>query len=150
MKVRMFFLRKKQHISTFNERLDACRRMKFEIGQGPNGATRITRGNLAADVRPAGDSAEILNVGVLVGSEIGELTDLGYQKIWMTPSGKRLPAGAAHLRALHDFLEDLREALGVTSLYNEGLGSVNEHHLYDRVVDRDDRREKKPWEVALR
>ena len=93
---------------------------------------------------------KIQDTGHRDGDEIGELTDLGYQKIWLTPKGKQLAATAGHLRGMHAFLEDLREGLGITSLYNEGLGSVNEHHLYDRVEARDSRHEKKPWEKALR
>jgi hypothetical protein len=58
--------------------------------------------------------------------------DTGFQKFWRTPDGRDLPALAAHLRELHAFLEDLRETLGLTSLYNTALGTVNDLHLYDR------------------
>jgi hypothetical protein len=140
----MFFLRKKAHIVSSDERMDALRALKFETS-GP----RVMRDGFAAEIT-SGDGPAIGRYGVIVGDEIGELTDLGYQKIWMTPKGKQLAATAGHLRGIHAFLEDLREGLGMTSLYNEGLGSVNEHHLYDRVQDRDSRHEKKPWEKALR
>ena len=140
----MFFLRKKAHVSTFDERLTALRALKFEAS-----GTRVTRDGFAAEIAD-GAVINIGRYGVIVGNEIGELTDLGYQKIWLTPHGKQLAATAGHLRGLHSFIEDLREGLGITSLYNDGLGTVNEHHLYDRVKDRDTRGEKKPWEKALR
>jgi len=47
--------------------------------------------------------------------------DVGYQKFWRTSNGHEAPALAAHLAELHAFLEDLREALGLISLYNTSL-----------------------------
>jgi hypothetical protein len=87
-------------------------------------------------------------LGLLVGNEIGVLVDAGYQKYFQTPTRKRIPAQAEHLRALHDCSEDLKESLGLTSLYNESLGSVCGKHLYDRVEDRDHGVPKRPWESA--
>ena len=75
--------------------------------------------------------------GVIIGDEIGELVNAGYQQFFVTPGGKRVPALAQQLRALHDFGEDLKEALGETSLYNEGLGTTSEQHMYDRLKGRD-------------
>jgi hypothetical protein len=40
----------------------------------------------------------------------------------------------------------LKEALGLTSLYNEGLGTTSNAHLYDRVEDRDHGVPTRPWE----
>ncbi len=77
---------------------------------------------------------------------IGELVNLGYQMIIRTPSGIELAALATHLKKLHAFDEDLREGLGLTSLYNVSLGTTTEEHLYDRVVDRDKGVALRPWE----
>jgi len=55
------------------------------------------------------------------------------------------------LKALHSFSEELKEALGLPSVYNESLGTVSESYQYDRIVDRDKpqaERKKRPWEVA--
>ena len=146
----MFFRREKPHVLTFSERIDQARSAGFQTSAGAQGATRVSRNGIAADVREGADGMpDISAVGAIIGDEIGPLVELGYQKIWQTPSGKRAPATAPNLKALHAFTEDLREALGLTSLYNEGLGTVNQQHLYDRVVGRDVKREKKPWEVAL-
>jgi len=50
------------------------------------------------------------------------------------------------LKELHSFDEDLREGLGITSLYNEALGTTCDDHLYDRVKDRDASAHTLPWE----
>jgi len=55
------------------------------------------------------------------------------------------------LKALHQFSEELKEGLGLPSLYNESLGTVSEAYQYDRIQDRDkpqNARPKRPWEVA--
>jgi len=147
----MFFRREKPRVLTFSDRIDQARSAGFQVSAGPQGATRVSRNGIACDVRESSDGLPGLSLtGALIGNEIAPLVELGYQKVWQTSSGTRLPATAAHLKALHAFTEDLREALGLTSLYNEGLGTVNQVHLYDRVVDRDLKHEKKPWEVSFR
>ena len=106
-----------------------------------NGYAALIEGNADGKVRTG-------RVGLVVVNEIGVLVDAGYQKYFQTPSRKRVPAQAEHLRALHDFSEDLKETLGLTSLYNESLGTVCGKHLYDRVEDRDHGVPKRPWETA--
>ena len=62
-----------------------------------------------------------------------------------------VPATADHLKALHSFSEEVKEALGLPSLYNESLGTVSESYHYDRVEDRDKPqtdRPKRPWQAA--
>ena len=86
------------------------------------------------------------SVTIKLENEVAELTDLGFQKIFLAPSGKKMPAVAEHLHGLHGFSEDLGEALGLTSLYNTGLGSTNERHLYDRITKRDAGAQPKPWQ----
>jgi hypothetical protein len=81
-----------------------------------------------------------------VGSEIAHLVHGGYQMFLQTAAGKQLPALAPHLKALHAFDEDLREGLGITSLYNESLGTTCDDHLYDRVKDRDAVAHGHPWD----
>ena len=74
------------------------------------------------------------------------LVDGGYQKFFLTPSGKKKPALADELKALHDLEADLKEKLGLPSLYNEGLGTVSTLYQYDRVKDRDRGVAKRAWE----
>jgi hypothetical protein len=88
--------------------------------------------------------------GYLVGGEIAKLINKGYQQFLKT-SKTEIAATADHLKALHQFSEELKEALGLPSLYNESLGSTSTSYHYDRVVDRDKaepERPKRPWEVA--
>ncbi|MBN8733064.1 MAG: hypothetical protein J0L64_21190 [Acidobacteria bacterium] len=147
----MFFRREKPRVLSFSDRIDQARSAGFQVSAGAQGATRVSRDGIACDIREAADGMpDVSLTGALAGNEIAPLVELGYQKIWQTSSGKRFPATAEHLKSLHAFTEDLRQALGLTSLYNEGLGTVNQVHLYDRVVARDSKHEKKPWEVSFR
>jgi hypothetical protein len=77
---------------------------------------------------------------------IAKLVDGGFQKFFLAPDGSRKPALASELKGIHEFQEDLREALGLESLYNESLGTVSTQYLYDRVQDRDRGVPKRPWE----
>ena len=85
--------------------------------------------------------------GILIGADIGSLVDGGYQKFFRTAAGKQKPALAEELKALHDFEEDVKEALGQESLYNESLGTVSTFYLYDRVQNRDAGVPKRVWET---
>uniref|UniRef100_A0A372IM68 Uncharacterized protein n=1 Tax=Paracidobacterium acidisoli TaxID=2303751 RepID=A0A372IM68_9BACT len=91
----------------------------------------------------------ITRPGVAIGGEIAHLLDRGFQKFFKT-SRVELPATADHLRALHRFSEELREAEGLDSLYNESLGTVSDEYMYDRVKGRDlplAKRPLKAWEL---
>lgn len=144
---RMFFRRDKVHQSTFEDRLANLKQYGFQSVVQSTGVARVTRDGYGAIIDSLGDGkVKIGKAGVLVGNEIGELVNLGYQMIVRTPSGVELPALASHLTRLHDFDEDLREGLGLTSLYNLSLGTTTDEHLYDRVVDRDKGVAPRPWE----
>ena len=77
---------------------------------------------------------------------IAQLIDGGFQKFFLAPDGSKKPALASELKGIHAFQEDLREALGLESLYNESLGTVSTQYLYDRVKDRDRGVPKRAWE----
>jgi hypothetical protein len=88
--------------------------------------------------------------GYLIGTEISKLVNKGYQQFLKT-SKTEVAATADHLKALQQFTEELKEGLGLPTLYNESLGTVSESYHYDRVVDRDKpeaERGKRPWQVA--
>jgi hypothetical protein len=143
----MFFRREKPRVPTFSETMEELRKQGFTVQPEPGGGMRVSKGICAAVVKESqGGRPSVGKAGVLLGDEIGLLCDGGYQKFWLAPSGRRAPAAAEHLRALHNFEEDLKEGLGLISLYNESLGTVNELHLYDRVKDRDRGVAKRPWE----
>ena len=82
-----------------------------------------------------------------MGEEIGTLTDEGFQKFFTTPGGRRKPALAEELKAVQNFQEDLSEAFGLTTLYNEAMGTVSNLYVYDRVEGRDQGSHHKPWET---
>src|ERR1700691_3501480 len=88
--------------------------------------------------------------GYMIGSEISKLVNRGYQQFLKTTKTE-VPATADHLKALQQFSEELKEALGLPSLYNESLGTVSESYEYDRIENRDKpvaARPKRPWEKA--
>ncbi len=142
----MFFRREKAKLVTFSQRLENLK--KSGMTTAPQGnATRISRGGLAVDVTEKNAQIAVENrAGILIGNEIGVLVDGGYQKWFQTPCGKKKPALAEELKALHDFEEDIKEGLGLDSLYNDGLGTVSTLYLYDRVADRDHGVPKRAWE----
>ncbi len=92
----------------------------------------------AAEIAAAPDnSVEMLaRPGWLLDGEIARLLDRGYQKFIKT-SKLEIPASADHLRAIHNFSEELNEAIGGTSLYNEALGTTSNVYHYDRVKGRE-------------
>ena len=133
----MFFRNHKAAKISFNDRLDAVRKANFEV-KSDGSRARVSRKGFGALLQEVdGGPALVGKAGVLVGEEIGVLIDGGYQKFFQTPSGRRIPALAEHLKEQHHFQEDLREALGLVSLYNQGLGTTFDRHMYDRVKGRD-------------
>jgi len=143
----MFFRRERIKTPTASERLENLRRSGFEVAPAGNGTVRANRSNCAIELKEEGTELRWLGrAGVLMDGEIAALVDGGYQKYFRTPSGKRKPALAEDLVALHNFEEDLKEALGQESYYNESLGTVSTLYLYDRVKDRDRGVPKRAWE----
>lgn len=143
----MFFRRERPHNPTFAERLENLRRAGFELNPRPDGSVRVSRSDLAIDLREDSGSVRAKGeAGVCMGDEIGVLVDGGFQKFFRTPGGRKRPALAQDLAALHDFQEDLGEALGQESYYNQSLGTVSTYYLYDRVKDRDRGVPKRIWE----
>jgi hypothetical protein len=143
----MFFRRQRPKQLTFQDRLDAAKAKGFTVSNADGGRVRVIRGQVAAVLENASGSPRVLErAGIVMGSEIGALVDGGFQKFFQTPSGKRKPALADELKAIHEFQEDLREALGMESLYNESLGTVSTFYKYDRLQDRDRGVPKRAWE----
>jgi hypothetical protein len=142
----MFFRRERPKNPTFADRLENLRKAGFTVSELPGGV-RVTRGDCGVDLRNEGGLIRSTgSAGILMCDEIGALVDKGFQKFFETPSGKRKPALADELKALHDFEEDLKEGLGQESYYNESLGTVSTFYLYDRVKDRDSGVPKRAWE----
>lgn len=128
----MFFHKRQPKVATFEERLEALRASGFKTVPEPGGRVKVSRAECAAII----DSApQIELAGWLVGGEIAELVDGGYQKFWRA-GGRDVPALAEQLKAVHEFEEDLREGLGLESFYNTSLGTTNDLHNYDRLAGR--------------
>lgn len=143
----MFFRRQRPTQITFQQRLDRLKSAGFSVTPRADGSVLVVKGECAVALREsAGEVQRAELAGILMGNEIGSLVDGGYQKFFRTPSGKTKPALASELKALHDFEEDLKEGLGLDSLYNESLGTVSTYYLYDRVKDRDGGVPKRVWE----
>jgi hypothetical protein len=139
----MFFRREKEIKLTFSDRLNAARSAGFTIE-----GTLVSRRGLGCIVAEGPDRLPIISeAGLLVhGKEIARLVHGGYQMFFVTRDGHKMAALAEHLTAIHAFTEDLTEAVGATSMYNTGLGTICTGHLYDRVKDRDRGEDKRPWE----
>ncbi len=139
---------------TYEETLTALRAGGFDVLEAPATANRVfvkKMGCSAAIEKNADNDGVRLfaKPGYLIGGEISRLVDKGYQKFLQTTKTE-VPATADHLKAIHAFSEELREAMGATSLYNEALGTVSDRYVYDRIVDRDQpepARKKRPWEA---
>ena len=133
----MFFRRERTKKLTFDDHMAAARAAGFRTESAGGGRTRIDANGVAAIAEPGTEDMPrfLVRAGIVMGNEIGTLTDGGFQKFFTTP-GKRKPALAEELKAIQNFQEDLREALGLTSLYNESMGTVSNLYLYDRVEGR--------------
>jgi hypothetical protein len=144
----MFFRRSRPKRFSFNDLLQKLRDAGFTVASPTNGRVQVSRNGCAAVIEDVGGSPPriVEPAGLLVGNEIALLVDGGFQKFFRTPGGKSLPAQADELEAVHAFEEDLYEALGITTLYNEALGTVSTFSQYDRVKDRDRGVPKRAWE----
>jgi len=139
---------------TYEEALAWLRDNGFDVTDAPGTTARVflRKYNVSAAIQKnPDDSVKIFAYpGCLIGSEISKLVNRGYQQFLKT-SKQEVPATAEQLKALQTFSEELKQALGLPSLYNESLGTVSEAYQYDRVEDRDKPavdRPKRPWEVA--
>jgi len=144
---------KKQEQPTYEEAVNWLRDHGFDILEAPGTQNRVfvKKYGCSAAIERAEDGGVRLfaKPGYLVGSEIARLIDKGYQKFLKTTKTE-IPATADHLKALHEFSEELREATGQISLYNESLGTVSDRYVYDRVEGRDmpeAQRPQRAWEA---
>ena len=138
---------------SYEEALNWLREHGFDLLEAPGtqGRVFLKKYCCSAAIQKEGDGVKIFAYpGYLIGSEISKLVNRGYQQFLKT-SKNEIPASADHLKALQQFTEELKEGLGLPSLYNESLGTVSESYEYDRVVNRDKapaEKPKRPWEKA--
>lgn len=129
---------------SFNDVLSTLGSRRFDVAPAQEGAKRtpgafqVRKHGCAAEIADAGDGTVLLlaRPGYMLSGEISRLLDRGYQKFLKT-SRLEIPATADHLRAIHEFSQELNEAIGATSLYNESLGTTSNRYVYDRVKGRE-------------
>jgi len=135
---------KKTSPRTFTDALATLAGSRFDVSAAKDGsgngakAFQVRKYGVAAEIAaaPDGSTMVLAKPGWLLGGKISRLVDKGYQKFLKTPK-MEIPATADHLRAIHEFTEELKEAAGATSLYNESLGTTSDRYVYDRVVGRE-------------
>ena len=143
----MFFRRTRPKVPTFQERVSLLVNAGFTTETMPDGRVRVSKGGVGALIGDEGKGQpEIEKAGILCGNDIATLLNAGYQMFLETPSGRRFPAHAEQLKALHEFEDDVKEVLDLTNLYNTSLGTTTRNHMYDRVNKRDSGQQPKPWE----
>jgi hypothetical protein len=141
---------------SFNDVLTLLGSQRFDVAPAPEGsgasksrpsrAFRVSKNGCAAEIAeapatPVTTDAAVSSIllvtrpGWVLNGEISHILDRGYQKFLKTPH-LEIPASADHLRALHHFTEELNEAAGATTLYNQSLGTTSDSYLYDRVKGR--------------
>jgi hypothetical protein len=124
----------------FEEAFVFLRTHSFDVQQVANVAGRVQarKYGCGAVLDRAGDGGMVCvsGPGCLIGGEMANIVDRGYQKFLKT-SRVELPATADHLHSLHRFTEELREAAGAIILYNEALGTVSDLYQYDRLQGRE-------------
>ncbi len=134
---------KKTPPRTFTAALEMLAGNQFDVSSARDGsgatskAFQVRKYGVAAEIGAAPDGTTLVlkRPGWLLGGEIARLVDKGYQKFLKT-SKLEIPATADILRAIHEFSEELKEAAGATSLYNESLGTTSDRYVYDRVKGR--------------
>ncbi len=138
---------------SYEDALSWLKEHGFDLIEAPGTAGRVflKKYNCSAAIQKNGDDGVKIFAypGYMIGSEISKLVNRGYQQFLKTAKNE-VPATADHLKALHQFSEELKEALALPSLYNESLGTVSESYQYDRILDRDKpqaERPKRPWET---
>jgi hypothetical protein len=145
---------------TFDQCVGTLRQRGFEVSpfQGIAGGILVAKYGAAAVLTPTtadpetegSPAAFAEHPGILVKGEIARLLDRGYQKFIRT-SQFELPATAAQLHAIHQFQEELTQAVSGTSLYNQSLGTTSDLYEYDRLRGREQDAEssgRRPWDLT--
>ncbi len=142
----------KEERRTYEDAVAWLRDHGFDVLEAPGTNNRVflKKNNCSAAIEKDDDGyvRVFARPGYLIGGEISRLTDKGYQKFLKTTKTE-IPATADHLNALHGFTEELKEATGAPSLYNESLGTVSDRYVYDRLEHRDEpvpARKPRPWQ----
>ena len=112
-----------------------------QVAVGKYGAAAVLARNPKYSEKTAAEDEQhpviwITPPGWVLRGKISRLVDHGNQKLFETPTA-RIAATADALKSVHRFSEELREAIGEPSLYNESLGTVSNSYMYDRLKGRE-------------
>ena len=146
---------RKSRNPNFDQTLEILRNHSFDVAPYPAvaGAVLVSKHGagavLVASQNPAEPAAFAETPGALVCGQVARLLDRGYQKFIKT-SQYELPASAGQLQGIHLFSEELKQLTGVTSLYNESLGTTSDVYEYDRLKGREAAQPApaRPWELT--
>jgi hypothetical protein len=99
------------------------------------GVVRVEKYDCGAEFRRVPDGRFQMTIlpALLIGGQFTRLWDAGYQKFFITDDERKVPAVSRALQQMRKFNEELRSALGVSTYYNEALGSTCQVTTYDRV-----------------
>jgi hypothetical protein len=99
------------------------------------GVVRVEKYDCGAEFRRVPDGRFQMTIlpALLIDGQFTRLWDAGYQKFFITDDERKVPALARALQQMRRFNEELRSALGVSTYYNEALGSTCQVTTYDRV-----------------
>lgn len=147
---------KKSRNPNFDQTLETLRSHSFDVAPFAEvaGGVLVSKYGAAAvlvahpQVNPGDAPVEFaVHPGALAGGQVARLLDRGYQKFIKTAQFE-LPATAAQLQAIHQFDEELKLLTGVSSLYNESLGTTSDLYEYDRLKGREavEAGPVSPWE----
>lgn len=102
------------------------------------GVVRIEKYNCGAELRKTPEGAFQMTVlpAIMHDGQFTRLWDAGYQKFLLTHDNRKIPIRVNQLAELRRFNEELRTALGVSTYYNEALGSTCLVTVYDRLKGR--------------
>jgi len=152
-------MRTKTIVRSFEEVLQLLRNAQFDVRAVPTvamrgvespvvvspvtvskyGAAAVLERNPSYTAKNAGEQHPVLWAtppGWVLRGTIARLVDHGNQKLFETPTAQ-VAATADALKSIHRFSEELRDAIGEPSLYNQSLGTVSNSYMYDRVKGRE-------------
>jgi hypothetical protein len=122
----------------FEQWLERLKEAGFSVQKAEGGRVRISNHGCGAvlEESPGNEPRFAVRPGLETKQGIAHLVDRGFQKFWQEGE-RQFPALSTQLQGLHRFNEDLRAVMGLTSLYNEALGTVSSRYVYDRLEGRE-------------
>src|SRR5437762_4572403 len=114
---------------TYEDAVQWLRDHGFDLIEAPGmrGRVFLRKYNVSAAIQKDGDEGVKIFAypGYLISGEISKLINRGYQQVLKT-SKTEIAATADHLKSLQQFSEELKEALGLPSLYNRSEEHTSE------------------------